>query len=182
MPANWFIGWPVAPGDWFDAVIADAPRGLRRFHPLDLHTTFVFLGPVAPEAAQAAWAAVAGLALPRFTAELGPVKPFGKPKEPSAFSIELQAPALCAWIGLHRAVIEAAAGARPDVWAPRPHVTVVRPTRRGGDAAREAGIQWAAGVSVPPRTLVLDRLALYTWSEGREDRLFRVVEERRGSS
>jgi 2'-5' RNA ligase len=73
---------------------------------------------------------------------------------------------------------EAALGRR-EKRAPKPHVTVARPSRRASSEALEAGLDWAKGVDLGGVEARLDRIALYTWSDGaRRERLFRVVAER----
>ena len=71
-----------------------------------------------------------------------------------------------------------AAGARPARHPPRPHVTLARPQRRASDAQRARGLAWAAELALPVPTVRLDRVALYTWSDNRKERLFRMVEVR----
>jgi hypothetical protein len=51
--------------------------------------------------------------------------------------------------------------------------------RRATDEARAAGLVWAAALELRAVRARLDRIALYTWSENRRERLFRIVAERR---
>lgn len=50
------------------------------------------------------------------------------------------------------------------------------PKRRATDIDRDAGLTWATTLSLPKVPHVLDRLALYTWSDERRSALFRVVD------
>jgi 2'-5' RNA ligase len=78
-----------------------------------------------------------------------------------------------------RDVVSEAALGRREKRAPKPHITLARPQRHATEAARSAGLSWAAGLNL--RTIVahLNRIALYTWSEGnRREQLFRIVTER----
>lgn len=179
MKPNWFIAWPVAPGPWLGELLAGAPRFLRRFHPTDLHVTLAFLGPVVEDQAWDAWDLALHLPLAPIHATLDRVEGFGNPRAPSAFSLTVTGEDLSCAIGDLRGALYAAAGAPPDSRPPRPHCTVARPGRQAGGPERAAGLAWAR--SVPPLNtrVILDRLALYTWSEDRRERQFRIMAERR---
>lgn len=179
MRPNWFIAWPVAvDGGWLARL--DPPAGVRVFSPDDLHATVAFLGPVDEGAARRAWAGLPDDLGGALTARWGPVVPMGDPRRPSAFSALLEAPdgALGARIAALRGPLLAAAGARPDPRAPKPHVTVARPQRRATDRQREAAVRWAQRLALPDAAVPIGRIALYTWSEDRRERLFRVVDQR----
>lgn len=175
MKPNWFVAWPVSPGDWFQPLVAGAPRPLRRFHPDDLHVTLAFLGPVSDASAEAAWGVVEALPLGPLDGVLDRVQGFGNPRAPTAFSLEVLGEPLREAIGACRGPILDAAGARPETRPPRAHCTVARPRRDAGRAEREAGLAWARGLAPLGVRVVLDRIALYTWSEDRRERQFRVV-------
>ena len=180
MKPNWFIALPVSAGDWFAPLVADAPAGVRRFHPDDLHATVAFLGACGRPAALAAWRSLDALAHPPIRARLGVVRPMGNRRRPSAFSVtftEGNEP-LSALIGAWRTEALAIAGARPATRPPLPHVTVARPPRRAADGVREAGLAWMRSRERVGVQVVIDRVALYTWSEDRRSRLFTIVEER----
>lgn len=178
MKPNWFIGWPLTPGAWFEPLVATAPRPLRRFHADDLHITLAFLGPVGQEAATASWALAESLPLGPLGGTLAGLAAFGNPRAPSAFSLEVHGEGLHAAIAEHRGPLLEAAGAPPDHYAPRAHCTVARPRRDASGVERATGLAWAR--LVPPLNLAvnLDRLALYTWSEERRERQFQIVRER----
>jgi 2'-5' RNA ligase len=72
------------------------------------------------------------------------------------------------------ALTEAASGRR-EKRAPKPHITVARPRAR---ADRAAGLAWASSLDLGRVETRLDRIALYTWSELRRERLFQIVAER----
>jgi 2'-5' RNA ligase len=177
---NWFIALPVADAGWLRPLLDGAPDGLRRFHPADLHLTVAFLGGCGADAAEAAWEVAAGLPLPRFEVTLGGVEPMGRPKRPSAYSLVLAEgrEAVAAYMGAHRGALLAAAGARPDTRPPLPHITVGRPPFKADAEARRALQAWADGAPPVGARLRLDRLALYTWSDDRKARQFRIVSER----
>ncbi|HEU5072707.1 MAG TPA: hypothetical protein VFU02_01005, partial [Polyangiaceae bacterium] len=73
---------------------------------------------------------------------------------------------------------EAALGRR-ERRAPKPHVTLARPRRKANAREREAGLSWAKQLDLSKVHATLDRVALYTWSEARRERLFQIVAERR---
>lgn len=179
MKPNWFIAWPVQPGPWFEPLVRDAPAALRRFHPEDLHITLAFLGPVSSDAALAAWRVVATAAMAPLHGVLGGLAGFGNPRAPSAFSLEVEGDALREAIGVWRGPVATAAGVRPDDRPPRAHCTVARPRREAGHAERRAGLEWARSKTPLGIPIVLDRLALYTWSADRRARQFAIVMERR---
>ena len=53
-----------------------------------------------------------------------------------------------------------------------------RPTRKASDRQRDAAVRWAASLRLPDDPVLIDRIALYTWSDDRRERLFRIVAER----
>lgn len=177
---NWFIALPVAAGAWYDAKVPAPPPGLRRFDPADLHLTVAFLGAVDEGVARRAWSGLPALGGP-WAVRLGAARAMGNPRRYSALAAVLAEGAAPVEEAMSRggAAALVAAGLAPD---PRPvlaHLTLARPTRRATEAERAAGLDWARGLGGLDVPLVLDRVALYTWSEARAERLFRIVEERR---
>ncbi len=151
--ANWFIALPVEDAEWRRALRKEGPDA-RWTHPADLHLTLAFLGAVGEQSAHAAWDALGALPPPPRAAQLGRLKRFGR-----ALAAEVEAPELVEWMGAHREALLAAAGAKPDPRAPRPHLSVARP-RRG-----EALFRWAAGYELPRVALDLAPPALFTRSD-----------------
>lgn len=178
--ANWFVALPVSASELPQGLLDGLPAGLRRFDPRDLHVTVAFLGPVTEAAAAAAWQAAAEIDEGPFAVELGPPAALGRPRRPSAYGLDLGAgaDAVADFIARWRDPLLAAAGRDPERRPVRPHVTLGRPPRRGGEAIRERAGRWLETCEPPPATLHLDRLALYTASEDRRERLFRIVHER----
>ncbi|HCH63287.1 MAG TPA: hypothetical protein DFR83_10810 [Deltaproteobacteria bacterium] len=179
MKPNWFIGWPATlPAEWL-ADLAPPPR-FRVFHPGDLHATIAFLGGVSESAARHAWATLPPILGGPFEATWGGIVAMGPPRRYSALAAELDTPtrALRAQMATLQPKLLGAAGARPARHPPRPHVTIARPQRRASEAQRARGLEWAAGLTLPVLTTPIDKVALFTWSANRKERLFQIVEER----
>lgn len=176
MSPNWFVAFPVSAPD-LRAAIGAPPPNVRAFHPDDLHATLAFLGSVTPDAAMAAWRALA-LDVPARAVVLGDVVPLGDPRHPSALSAVVDDAPLRDAIGAARAAVSLAASAPLDARPPLVHVTVARIGRRVTDAERAAAIAWAASLRLAQVPARIDEVALYTWSADRTTRHFRIVERR----
>jgi len=182
MRPNWFFAFPV-PGSFIE-VLPEPPTGFRRFHPDDVHLTLAFLGRCGEQAAARALAALDGLLpilrQPPIPISLGPVTPMGSPRSYTALSALLDrgGPQATACLAVARDTLTEAALGRRERRAPKPHVTLARPRRKANAREREAGLDWAKQLDLSDVHATLDRVALYTWSEGRRERLFRIVAER----
>ena len=182
MRPNWFIGLPLI-DDWVQTAIAGIPEGLRTFWGEDIHMTVAFLGAVSPEAAEAAWRAVADrddLGEP-WEFVLGKTLPFGDPKCPSSLSVvptPETATRTTEFLRDHRNTARLAAGLKPENRTARPHATIARIKRRAPSELRSAALEWAA--SKPPLDVRVrvEEIALYTWTEDRSELLFRIVDRR----
>ena len=155
------------------------PRRLRVFATSDLHVTLGFLGSVEESAARRAWARIAEF--PSFgsvTGAFSGVEPLGHPGKPSA---------LCAMVGdgrdsLAAMIVEAreallcAAGAPEDTRPPLPHMTLARIQRRAKAAERRQALRWAQTIDLRAVTFTAPSVALYTWADDRQERLFQIVE------
>lgn len=177
---NWFIGFPVKADALPAGVLESLPAGLRRFHPDDLHVTLAFLGPVEAARAKKAWREAIALPARPFTVWSGVPAAFGSPRRPSAYGLDLNDPSgeLIAFLKTHRDRLREIAGQAPERHSVRPHVTLGRPPRRGGDVIRARADAWVDTARPESRPIRLDRMALYTWSEDRRERLFRRLAER----
>lgn len=182
---NWFLAFPLDGA--FVQGLPPLPGALRLFHPEDVHLTLAFLGGCGEEGALRALAALdARLATsdpPRATeVTLGEVVPMGGSRNSyTALSALLGTgrEVLTSTLGAHRDALTDAASGRRESRPPKPHVTIARPRRRATPADREAGLAWAASLDLSSVKAYLDRIALFTWSESRVERLFRIVAERR---
>ncbi len=180
MKPNWFVGLPVVAERWFARLVADAPDGVRVFHPADLHATVAFLGGCGRERAFQAWAEADRLEGSSFAVTLGGLKALGNPRGPSALSVVVDQgrQAAAALIGSLRAPMIEAASARPDHRSPLPHITVARVGRKATARQRRAALSWVESKAPVGAELTIDRLCLYTWADDRRIRQFRKVEER----
>lgn len=141
--------------------------------------TIAFLGRCGPERGRAALATAEGHALRSFRVRLDRLAPMGNPRRPSALSLLVtdghdQAVAL---MNALRPAMWEAADAEPDTRPAKPHVTVARPPRHASPDERRAAIEWAASQPPVGEMLTIDRICLYTWSDDRRLRQFRVVEQ-----
>src|SRR5690606_5890482 len=112
---------------------------------------------------------------------LGSVTPMGSAQRYTALSALLDQgrPEATACLAVARDTLTEAALCRRERRAPKPHVTLARPRRKASARDREAGLTWAKQLDLSGVHATLDRVALYTWSEGRRERLFQIVAERR---
>jgi 2'-5' RNA ligase len=183
MRPNWFFAFPI-PGA-FVLDLPALPPHIRLFHPDDVHLTLSFLGGCGEAAAERALAALDAALLtkphPSVDVSLGEVVPMGASPEYTALSalLERGREETSALVLALRDVVSEAALGRREKRAPKPHVSVARPQRRATAASRSAALAWAQGLNLRSIEAKLDRIALYTWSDGnRRERLFRVVAER----
>ncbi len=180
---NWFFAFPIDGA--FLAELPPVPTSIRRYHPDDVHLTLAFLGGCGEESALRALGVLdRELGLGQLNAadvSLAEVVPMGPKRRYSALSALLgdgRAELTATLDSLGGLLCEVANGRRPSR-AAKPHVTLARPRPRATDAARLAGLAWAEELNLSGVRARLDRIALFTWSEDRRERLFRVVEERR---
>jgi len=181
---NWFFAFPLEGA--FVLGLPELPRSFRLFHVEDVHLTLAFLGGCGEAGAERALAALdgrlQGSAPAIIDVSLGGVVPMGGSRRTySALSALLDrgreeaTACITAW----RDVLTEAASGRREKRPAKPHVTIARPRGRATEAEREAGLAWASQLDLGSVHARLDRVALYTWSEVRRERLFRIVAERR---
>jgi len=180
---NWFFAFPIDGA--FVLELPALPSNFRRFEPEDVHLTLAFLGGCGESAAQRA---LAGLdqrlvdePLAPMTVTLAEVVPMGGSRRTySALSALLgQGRAeVSACISALRDLLTQTASGRTEKRPPKPHVSLARPRGRASELDREAGLSWAGALQLQGVQARLDRIALYTWSEKRRERLFQVVAER----
>jgi len=181
---NWFFAFPLDGA--FVLELPALPTNFRRFHPADVHLTLAFLGGCSADAAQRALAAldqrlISEPLLP-MAVSLAEVVPMGgSHRTYSALSALLdhgRAQATANIAALRDLLTQTATG-RTEKRPPKPHVSIARPRARASGADRDAGLAWAAQLQLRSVHARLDRIALYTWSEMRRERLFEIVAERR---
>lgn len=177
MRANWFVALPVPAAGWFERV-GEAPRGVRLFHPEDLHLTVAFLGAVSDEAARRGFDEARAFPLAAREITLGSVVPMGNKRRPSALSARL----VEGEREVARAITEVrdgicdAAGAKRELRPALPHLTIARPLRSATYAERSSALLWAMSLALGAPRVSLACVALYTWSAQRSDRLFAIVD------
>jgi 2'-5' RNA ligase len=181
---NWFLAFPLD-GSFVQA-LPELPQGLRRYQAEDVHMTLAFLGGCGEAGALAALAALdeqlARAPLAPLDVSLGEVVGMGGSRLAySALSALLARgrAEVTAVLAAYRDALTDAATGRREKRAPKPHITLARPKGRASPAQREAGLAWAAALQLGAVQQRLDRIALYTWSERRHERLFQIVAERR---
>lgn len=183
MRPNWFIAFPIAGS--FVVDLPAVPASFRLVSPADVHLTLSWLGGCAPATAERAFGLLdehlKAISVPAIRASLGEVVPMGG----SGRSYT----ALSALLSRGRSEVEqviTGLGSVPLMVLKKrrtrgpatPHVTLARPPRRANDTQREAGLAWANALDLRSVNVALDRVALYTWSQNRRERLFRIVAER----
>lgn len=178
--SNWFVGLPVPAADWFAPLVAGAPSCVRLFHPDDVHITVAFLGRAGEERALRAWEVVRDLRCEPIEVTLAELKGFGSSRRPSALSVTIAEghDEVAALIARLRGPMIEAAGARPDDRPPLPHLTIARPSRGATPAVRKEAVRWAESKGAVNARVVLDSIALFTWSEDRKERQFRAFRKR----
>jgi 2'-5' RNA ligase len=179
--ANWFLALRVPAGETWEPLLKDLPEGIQRFAADDRHLTLAFLGACGEERALAAWRALAPLPHPPIAVTASGWRAMGPPRRPSAYALVLgqgREPVAALMAGWGGRALEAAG--RPAAnHPPLPHITLARPKRRQAEALRPLMREWMTRAPVPDQPFLLERLALYTWAPQRQQRLFRIVAERR---
>ena len=181
---NWFFAFPIDGA--FVLELPALPSNFRRFHPDDVHLTLAFLGGCGKVAAERALAALDHRLLcespPPIGVSLGEVVGMGGSRRTySALSALLDRgrAEATAYVAAWRDLLTHTASGRTEKRPPKPHVSIARPRGRASEADRDAGLSWATALELQGVHARLDRIALYTWSETRRDRLFQIVAERR---
>jgi len=156
-----------------------APPRVRVFAASDLHVTLAFLGSVQESEARQAWGRIGSFpSFRRVSGSFRGVEPLGHPRKPSALAAVVDA----GWEPLSEMIAEArqpllsAAGAPDDTRRPLPHMTLARIQRRARAAERREALGWAQAIDLQGVTFTAPSVALYTWANDRQERLFRIVE------
>ncbi len=145
----------------------------------DLHITLCFLGSVQVSEARKAWAQIGDFCSFRtVSGTFSGVEPLGHPRKPSALSamIDVGRDALSEMIAEAKEPLLRAAGAPEDSRPPLPHMTLGRIQRRANAAERREALRWARAIDLRDVTYVVSSVALYTWADDRQERLFQIVE------
>jgi 2'-5' RNA ligase len=179
---NWFFGFPIV-GE-FVLELPALPTNFRRLHPGDVHLTLAFLGGCGEEGAERALQALdermVGPLRTAIDVSLGQVVAMGPRTRYSALSALLKEGREVTETRITelRDALTLAATGRIEQRPAKAHVTLARPSGRASDAQRAAGLAWASELDLSHQRMRLARVALYTWSENRAERAFRIVSER----
>lgn len=181
MKANWFVALPVSADSWLDPLTASLPQSCRAFAASDLHITLAFLGAMPADRIPGIEALVQQIKSQSISASFSSFLALPSSKRLSAMTLGLDRghDSVAALMRQHRDELIAAAGARPDQREPLPHMTFARPIRKYGSQARQDALAWMTQAPMPKAELILDRVALYTWSDQRPKVQFRKVFEKR---
>ena len=155
------------------------PPRVRVFATSDLHVTLGFLGSVDEADALRAWDRIGDF--PSFqsvTGSFGGIEPLGHPRKPSALCamVDDGRDSLAGMIADARETLLRAAGAPEDTRPPLPHMTLARIQRRANAAERRQALRWAHTIDLRAVTFTAPSVALYTWADDRQERLFQIVE------
>jgi 2'-5' RNA ligase len=155
------------------------PPRVRVFATSDLHVTLGFLGSVQESDARRAWDRIGEF--PSFrtvTGSFSAVEPLGHPSKPSALCamVDEGREPLAGMITEARQTLLSAAGAPEDNRPPLPHMTLARIQRRAKAAERRQALRWADTIDLRAVTFTAPSVALYTWADDRQERLFQIVE------
>ena len=141
--------------------------------------TLGFLGSVQESDARRAWDRIGEF--PSFrtvTGSFSGVEPLGHPSKPSALCamVDEGREPLAGMITEARQTLLSAAGAPEDTRPPLPHMTLARIQRRAKAAERRQALRWADTIDLRAVTFTAPSVALYTWADDRQERLFQIVE------
>lgn len=157
------------------------PPRVRLFTDSDLHITLGFLGSVQASEAKKAWARIGDFgSFRKVSGTFAGVEPLGHPRRPSALSamVDVGRDALSEMIVEAKEPLLRAAGAPEDSRPPLPHMTLGRIQRRAKAAERREALRWARAIDLSGVTFNAPSIALYTWADDRQERLFKIVERR----
>jgi 2'-5' RNA ligase len=182
MPAiapNWFVALPADLSETLTQLERTVPPQVRLFVPEDMHLTVAFLGAMPEKLAPRLVKWLEKVDFEPFRFSTGQLLALPSAERCSAVSFALQegrvqaAQLIADW----RDECCQLAEVPPDTRPPLPHITVARPDRRAGADAQRAAVEWAKATRMHANG-VFDRIALYTWSQDRRRRQFRIVAEK----
>ncbi|MGB3050325.1 MAG: 2'-5' RNA ligase family protein [Polyangiales bacterium] len=156
-----------------------SPARVRVFATSDLHVTLGFLGAVQESDARNAWDRIGDFASFReVKGSFSGVEPLGHPRKPSALAamVDTGRDALSEMIVQARDPLLRAAGAPEDSRPPLPHMTLARIQRRASSAERREALRWARAHELRGVVFTAASVALYTWADDRQERLFQIIE------
>ncbi|MCS6968264.1 MAG: hypothetical protein RMJ44_05515 [Cytophagales bacterium] len=180
MQPNWFVALPVRQTEELLKQLAmSAPSAMRLFDAADTHLTIAFMGAMPASLASNVLEVMRQIYFEPFIISLKKLVPLPSIQRPSAFSFTLdkgneQASAI---IERWRDALTAAGKASFDRRPPLPHLTIGRLQRKHRVEEVRTCLQWVSQLPQIPFETLIDSIALYTWSEDRRRRQFKIVEE-----
>ncbi|NTV45634.1 MAG: hypothetical protein HGB11_03730 [Chlorobiales bacterium] len=177
---NWFVGLPVrSDSGWLEKSLSKPPQTLKAFAPEDIHLTVAFFGRLSDDKVPLIIQTLKQLSARPFVITLGKLRPLPNSKRTSAVSFELSqgqddaTKLIASW----RTMLFEASGSLPDIRPPLPHITIGRPKRTATRKELLALLSWAEQVVPPTDEILIDHAALYTWSDDRNARQFKIIYE-----
>ncbi len=180
MKPNWFAAFPIPAQDWLPETLKGLPEQCLGFQVEDIHMTIAFFRAMDPSRAQDVIQFIKTIQAKPFEIQLGSVLTLPTPKRFSAlaFSLSTGREKACEYIGAFRDGLSQAAHTQSENRPPLAHITIARPKRKYGPGGQRVAREWASKIKPAKDRLLVDRIALYTWSEDRQTRQFQKVYER----
>lgn len=181
---NWFVAFPIAAESWLQKTISDIPSSVQPFVPSDVHLTIAFFGGIKHTAIENIKNLLPSVRFHPFKITFGKLRPLPSAQRVSALSFELAEgrDVAARYMQIWTNRLLEAADCPPDTRSPLPHVTIARPKRSAGEQGRYDALAWAALVQPPATSIIVDRIALYTWAEDRRRTKFAITQEHRAQT
>ncbi len=176
LPGNWFVAFQVSSGDWFKPLVQKLPTGLNSFHPDDLHMTVSFLGRLSEPVVQKLAEQIEKTAPLSFRIRFNTFLALPSKRKFSAICLGANEGQkdLIRWMKENSLLYYQTADLEPDPRKPLPHITLARPNRRCSNETRRAIYRALFEITAPKINVELRGPNLYTWSENRLERQFRI--------
>ncbi|ACF14980.1 Phosphoesterase HXTX [Chloroherpeton thalassium ATCC 35110] len=181
MTANTFVAAPIEnTKGWLSQYLIKLPDALRVFDARDLHLTVAFLGKISAEAQHAVIRILEQLSHPAFEISFDRLVALPNAKRMSAISLRVKdgASEAARFIETWREPIFQSVALPPETRPPLPHITIARPKRNATAREKNTILNWCNAETPPSVTIPINRVALYTWSDNRKERQFKILYEK----
>ena len=180
MKPNWFVAFTISPGLWYEDIYKSIKEPMHSFHPDDLHSTVAFLGSLDDEGVESIKRAMDSFDERPLSVTLGKLLFLPKLPEYSAvsYSVEQGNEILQGYMKKYRDSFYVAAKRAVETRPPLPHITIARPPRKLKADEKVNLVKDFQKLPIPRNKIIIDTLALYTWSENRsfcQNRQFDIV-------